>query len=355
MPEYPGLSDPAVPAALHALGYDNRWSALFADQPPDWRPYRVVRDDRGWVIAAGETGEARLQIPHNLQPVAGDWIAADGERILAIAERASAVVRPRPEGGTQVLAANVDLVGIVHGLDQPLNRRRLERGLVLAWESGASPVVLLTKVDVAESVDAAVAMAESAALGVDVITASAVDGRGLDRVRALLQPNRTLALLGASGAGKSSLANALLGYEVMATTAVREGDRKGRHTTTHRELLLVPGGGVLLDTPGLRALTVGAASAGVDMAFADIDELGQGCRFSDCRHDGEPGCAVIAALQAGALDADRMEGWRRLRREVESAALRADPIALRQRNRQWGRMTREAINAKQPNRRAPDR
>lgn len=346
MPVPPGRDDPAPPPALRSLGFDDRLAAAFAALPAGTRPLRVVRDDHGALVAAGERGDVRLATPRGLRPVTGDWIAVTGDRILAIAERSSALVRHRPDGEPHVLAANVELVGIVHGLDQALNRRRLERGLVLAWESGAQPVVVLTKADVAGAAAEVARVAAASGPGVDVVVASAVDGRGLDELRRLVAPHRTMALVGASGAGKSSLANALLGTEAMATQAVRTGDRRGRHTTTHRELLLVPGGGLLLDTPGLRALTIGAAADGVGKTFPEIDELSGGCRFRDCRHDAEPGCAVLAALASGALAADRFEGWRRVRREADSARLRADPVALRQRSRQWGRVAREAMDLK---------
>lgn len=346
MPVSSGPTDPGFPLALRTLGFDDRWAALFAALPAEARPLRVVRGHRGAVIAAGDVDGVRLTTPPAQQPVVGDWVAAMNHRVVAIAERSSAVVRRRADGDPHVLAANVDLVGIVHGLDQPLNRRRLERGLVLAWESGAHPVVILTKADVAGDPVEAARIAAASGPGVEVVVASVVDGRGLGDVRGLLQPNRTMALIGASGSGKSSLANALLDTEAMTTQPVRVGDRRGRHTTTHRELLIVPGGGILLDTPGLRALTIGAAADGVDKTFPEIDQLSEGCRFGDCRHDREPGCAVLAALESGTLAADRFEGWRRVRREADNARLRADPVALRQRNRQWGRFAREAAHHK---------
>lgn len=346
MPASPGPDDPAVHPDLVTLGFDDRWTAVFASLPAEATPLRVVRDDHGAVVAAGASGVVRLAAPRGLRPVTGDWIAVDGDRVVAVAERSSALVRQRPDGEPHVLAANVDLVGIVHGLDKALHRRRLERGLILAWESGAQPVVVLTKADVTgDAADVASAAAESSP-GVEVVVASAVDGQGLVELRGLLAPHRTMALVGASGAGKSSLVNALLGSEAMATREVRAGDRKGRHTTSHRQLLLVPSGGLLLDTPGLRALTIGAAEEGVGRTFPEIDELSAGCRFRDCRHDREPGCAVVAAMATGALTPDRYEGWRRVRREADSARLRADPVALRQRNRQWGRMAREVMDLK---------
>lgn len=282
--------------------------------PQPAEPLRVVRDDRGAV---------------------------------AVTERASAVVRPRPDGTPHVLAANVDVVGVVHALDQPLNRRRLERGIVLAWESGATPLVLLAKADLCDDLEARALEAGGGGPGVEVVAVSVVDARGLDDVRDALRPNRTLALLGASGAGKASLVNGVLGTEVLATQAVRAGDAKGRHTTTHRELVVVPGGGVLIDTPGLRALTVGAASVGLELAFPEIEALAAQCRFRDCRHEAEPGCAITSAVQEGTPAADHYDGWRRIRREADHAPLRADPAAWRARSRQWGRMGREAMQVKQ--------
>ena len=345
MPAVPGPSDPAFPPALTTLGYDARWATLLTDFPAA-AALRVLRDDRGAVLAAGADGEHRLATPFDLQPVAGDWIAVRDGMIEAILERSSAVSRPRPNGSPQVQAANTDRVGSVHPLGQPLKRRRLERGLVLAWESGAAPLIVLTKADLCDDLDTAVAEAARSGPGVDVVAVSAVDLRGLPQLRTLLQPCRTLVLLGASGAGKSSLINALAGQDLLATTAVRDGDAKGRHTTTRRQLVVLPDGGLLLDTPGLRALTVGAADEGIDLAFPEIEQLADQCRFGDCSHDQEPGCAVLAAVDEGSLRPDRYEGWRRIQREVSSAALRADPIALRQHSRQWGRMTREATRIK---------
>ena len=350
MPLTPGPHGSTALPDLSDLGFDDRWAALLADAADPTgaaEPARVLRDDRGSVYAAGATWERRLHLRNDLAAVAGDWIAVRDGTAVAVLPRATTLARPRPDGTPQVLAANVDLVGLVHGLDIPLNRRRLERGMVLAWESGAIPVVLLTKSDLTEDVEAVEAEARASAPGTEVLTLSTVDGRGLEALAAQLRPNRTLALLGASGAGKSSLVNALLGNELLATQDVRRGDHKGRHTTTHRELLTLPGGGVLLDTPGLRALSMAAADEGVGLAFPEIEELAVACRFADCTHQHEPDCAVLAAVADHSVSADRYEGWRRIRREADSAALRADPAAFRKRAREWGRASREAIRVKQ--------
>lgn len=328
---------------LLALGFSDRWAALLAHVAPGAAAARVVRDDRGSIVAAGAGWEHRLPLPRGLRAVAGDWIAVRDDSVVAVLERTAAVTRPRHDGAPQVLAANVDLVGVVHGLDGSLNRRRLERGLVLAWESGAMPIVLLTKADVAEDIDAAVAAAHDSAPGVDVLVLSTIEDRGLADLRGRLQPNLTLALIGASGVGKSSLVNALLGSERLATREVRQGDHKGRHTTTHRELVAMAGGGVLLDTPGLRALTLGPVDEGISMTFPEVDELAVGCRFGDCTHQHEPGCAVLDALESGGLPADRYEGWRRIRKEADSAVARADPVAWRQQSRAWGRSAKTAL------------
>ena len=334
------------PFDLAAIGFAGRWPALLAGAGAGAEPGRVVRDDRGSITVLTATGERSLPVAHGVVAVTGDWVAVSGDTFTVL-ERATAIVRPRSgDGRPQVLAANVDYVGVVHGLDRSLNRRRLERGLVLAWESGAIPVVVLTKADVAGAPDAARAEAAASAPGADVLVVSVVDGRGLDEVRDLVAPGHTLALIGASGAGKSSLVNALVGEQVLDTGDVRAGDAKGRHTTTHRELVCLPGGGALLDTPGLRALALGAVEEGVSLAFPEIDELAATCRFDDCGHQREPGCAVLEAVATGSLPADRYEGWRRIVKEVANADLRADQQRWRAHNRQWGRMSREVLRLK---------
>lgn len=350
MPVPSGSSSPATPSQLTALGFNDRWAAILATTAPHAHPARVVRDDRGAVLAVGEAGPIRLTVPRAMAPVTGDWLAVDDDSIVAVLERTAAITRPRHDTSEQVLAANVDLVGVTHSLERPLNHRRLERGIVLAYESGALPVVLLTKADLAEDAVAAAAEARAAAPGVDVIVVSIVDGRGLGQVRALVTPNATLALIGASGSGKSSLVNALVGDEALATAEVRSVDAKGRHTTSHRELVMLPGGGLMIDTPGLRALSIGVTEAGIDRAFAEVEELSPGCRFDDCSHVHEPGCAVKAAVADGRFAADRYDGWLRVLRESDSARLRADPILARQRGRQWGRMAREASRLKRDER-----
>jgi ribosome biogenesis GTPase len=224
-----------------------------------------------------------------------------------------------------VLAANVDTVAIAVSLAVAVDLGRTERLLALAWESGARPVVVLTQSDAASGPDAAADALErvaAAAPGVDVVACSAATGEGVDVVRAVL--TGTVVLVGPSGAGKSTLGNALLGAEVLATGAVRAGDGKGRHTTVRRELLPLPGGGVLIDTPGLRGVGLFEASTGLERAFADVEELAAGCRFGDCAHDAEPGCAVLAAVEGGVLPRRRLDSYRKLLRENEWAASRTD-------------------------------
>ena len=224
----------------------------------------------------------------------------------------------------QTLAADVDLVLITTGLDRPVRPSRVERELVVAWDSGARPVIVLTKADTHPDPDAAAAELADAGVGADVVVTSAADGRGMDEVRALIGPSDTVVLLGASGVGKSTLANRLLGEERFEVAAVRGVDHKGRHTTVTRHLVPLPEGGVLIDTPGLRGIGVWEADEGLALAFADIEELAADCRFSDCNHDTEPGCAVTEAIAGGVLSADRLGSWRKLRREAEWVELRRD-------------------------------
>jgi ribosome biogenesis GTPase len=234
----------------------------------------------------------------------------------------------------QVVAANVDTVFLVSALVDDYNLRRLERYLVLAWESGAQPVVVLTKSDLCDDVDVAIAEVESVAVGVPVHAVSNVTGEGVDELRPYFSGNRTVAALGSSGVGKSTLINSLSGHEVMATGSVRR-DGRGRHTTTRRELIPVPGGGFFLDTPGMRELQLAEATGGIEEAFDDLFELFARCRFSDCAHDQEPGCAVKQALRDGELDAARWKSYQKLQRELAMLDRKLDARAKSEERKKW--------------------
>ncbi|MGH7641265.1 MAG: ribosome small subunit-dependent GTPase A [Candidatus Dormibacteria bacterium] len=297
----------------------------------------------------------RLQVETGgLQVVAGDWLALDPARTPASRLRALAIVPRRTffvresvgrQTVPQPLAANIDEALIVCGLDQELRAGRLERYLALAWQGGARPAVILTKVDTvsAAELEAALRGTGELAPGAEVLAVSAVTGQGVPELaQLLLTPGHTAALLGPSGVGKSSLINALIGSDRLATGATRR-DGKGRHTTTHGELVLVPGGGVLLDTPGLRSLGLWDAGEGLQQTFADVVEFAAGCRFSDCAHQSEPGCAVKTAVAAGTLDPARVVRWRKLERELESLAARqGDQQELAEAKRRWRQRSRGA-------------
>jgi len=311
------------------LGWDEFFQASFTEyEQGGLVPARIARVDRGQATALTAEGPVRARYGRHAV-CSGDWVAVrrgDPCEIEAVLPRRSAVVRSsasRTSEG-QVLAANVDTVAIVASLATALDPGRLERMTALAWDSGATPVLVLSKADnvtderKAELRDLVAGLAP----GVEVLVTSSVTGLGLDRVRDLL--TGSVVLLGPSGVGKSTLGNALLGADEFATGRVRNGDGKGRHTTVHRDLLPVPGGGVLIDTPGLRAVGLHDSESGLHQVFTEIEELAQGCRFSDCGHVGEPGCAVVAAVAEGVLPERRLVSYHKLQRENAWAAARTD-------------------------------
>ncbi len=300
---------------------------------------RVVRVDRGVaeVRVDGETLEVRLRAGTLL---VGDRLELDltdePPVVLAVQPRTSLLSRASADrtSAEQGLAANVDVVLVAEPLDPSPSLGRLERLLVLAWSSGARPLVVLTKADLVDDTAATLAEVQSAAPGVEVLVVSATRGDGLDDLRAHLGPGLTFVLLGPSGAGKSTLVNALAGSDLLAITEVR-GDGRGRHTTTHRELVELPDGSSLIDTPGLRAVGVVGDADSVDDVFAEIAHLAQGCRFRDCAHGSEPGCAVLAALDDGTLPARRLESWQKLQREVAYQARRGNARLAAQERARW--------------------
>lgn len=235
----------------------------------------------------------------------------------------------------QPIAANIDTVLLVSGLDGDFNLRRIERYLALSAESGAAAVIVLNKCDLCDDLAAYVAATRAISAGAPVVTANAVAEGGLDAVRGLLAPGRTLALLGSSGVGKSSIVNGLLGEDRLRTNSVREHDSRGRHTTTHRELIPLPAGGALIDTPGMRELQLWAGRESIESVFDEISELAGQCRYRDCAHQGEAGCAVEAAFAAGDLDAARLASYRKLQREARHQETLSDPLAAMERKRKW--------------------
>jgi ribosome biogenesis GTPase / thiamine phosphate phosphatase len=318
---------------LNDLGWDDGFAAAL--QPHDnCIPARVSAQHRGEYDVLTEAGELRAHVAGRLRhdassgadlPAVGDWVALRDETIHAVLPRRSAFLRKVAWSQTeaQVLAANVDTVFVVTGLDDDFNPRRLERYLTLAWESGASPAVVLTKADLCDDPLAMLLEAEQVALGVPAHVVSNVTGEGLDELATHLEPAKTVALLGSSGVGKSSLVNRLLDDEVQATKELAE-DGTGRHTTTARQLFRLPGGAMLVDTPGLREVQLWDADDGINEAFADVDELAADCRFNDCAHRREPGCAVQAAIDEGRLPRERLQSYRALQRELKRLAMKQD-------------------------------
>jgi ribosome biogenesis GTPase len=334
---------------LELLGWDGAFADLFAPWAAGGhRPGRVIAAHRGGDLVATVQGELLAQATGRLRhlagpavaglPAVGDWVAVRDGRIHAVLPRRTAVTRRTPgsNAGEQVLAANVDLVVVVVAPGRDANPRRVERLLALAWESGGQPVVVLGRADLCPDwgTDVASELAGLAAVapGVRMLALSCYSGEGVDEIAAMLAPGRTAVLLGSSGVGKSTLVNRLAGRDLLATGEVRD-DGKGRHTTTSRQLVVLAGGGLVIDTPGLRELGLWTNGAGTAAAFDDVEALAAGCRFDDCRHRTEPGCAVLEALEDGRLPADRFAAWEKLQRELAWAERRADPLAAADRHR----------------------
>jgi len=344
---------------LRALGWDDAFAAAFAPYAERCVPGRVTLEHHKIYRVSTADGEILARVRGRLRhlaerrdrfPAVGDWVAvqpgagaADEGAIDALLPRRSRFSR-KVAGETteeQVVAANIDTVFLVTGLDHDFNLRRIERYLTTAWNGGARPVIVLNKADLAADLPAMVRQVEAVASGAPIHVMSSKRGEGVDALLAYLAFGQTVAFLGSSGVGKSTLVNALLGEQRQTTAAVRADDSRGRHTTTHRELFELPGGAFLIDTPGIRSLEIAGADDGIDTAFDDIAQLAAACRFSDCRHQGEPGCAVQAAIDDGRLGRDRFASHEKLERELAYSERKGDARADAEYRKRWRNVHKE--------------
>ena len=346
---------------LQDLGWNGYFEALWKERTEAGEcelPARVISQQRGLWRIAGEFGECWAEPSGKLRggadpgvesawPAVGDWVAAEivgEERAMLhwVLPRRGVFSRKAPGKRVeqQVIAANVDMAFLVAALDLDFSPRRLERYLAQCWDSGVSPAIVLNKADECDDVAAHVAEAERVAIGAPVLAVSARTGQGMVALEGHLSPGKTIVLLGSSGVGKSTLVNRLLHEDAQAVRPTRESDSKGRHTTTARQIFRLPCGALLMDTPGLREFAPWKVDAGITETFADIEELARRCRFSNCRHEGEPGCAVRAATQSGALDEARVENRKKLEREQEFQRRKTDPEAMHEYKTKVSRMMR---------------
>jgi ribosome biogenesis GTPase len=342
-----------TPQGLDRYGWDARIDAAFQPYASDGhRPARVLVEHRGSYVVATESGDISASVSgrfrHNALgaedfPAVGDWVVLDpapqgkAAIIQTVLPRRSQFARPGrgDTPGAQIVAANVDLVFIVTSLDHDFNLRRLERYVTLAWSSGAEPVIVLNKADLSDEVAERVADVASIAPGVPVRVLAARDGVGIETLTPLLEPGKTVALLGSSGVGKSTIVNAIVGWERQATGEVRADDQRGRHTTTVRELLVTESGALLIDSPGMRSVGMWEIDEGLADAFEDIEGFARECRFSDCTHGSEPGCAVKAAIASGQLARTRLDSQQKLARESAAMAMRTDHELRANSKRRW--------------------
>jgi ribosome biogenesis GTPase len=346
--------------SLDRWGWNSYFEAMWNEtEREDTVPARVVAQHRGCWRVVGAFGEGSAEASGKLRlaaeagadwPAVGDWVSVDINRphdlgfVHTVLPRRSQFTRKAPGRRIeeQVIAANVDTTLVISALDGDFNPRRVERYITQCWEAGVRPVLILNKADACEDACEKAAEMERVALGIPVHVVSAITGEGMEGIERLFLPGETLVLLGSSGVGKSTLTNRLLGQSLQKVNEVRANDSRGRHTTTTRELFALPGGALLIDTPGLRELQLWDAAEGLAQTFADIHLLARGCRFTDCRHETEPGCAVQAAVQAGTLDLARLENRRKLIREQEFLGRKVDSEARSEEKRRIKRLTREA-------------
>jgi len=339
---------------LHELG----WNSFFQQylKAGDSRmPARIVEQQRSAYRVVCEAGELMAETAGRLRyaaaersglPVVGDWVLIEARFAEGRASIHEVLPRrtkfSRKEAGSetteQIAAANIDTVFLMTSLNADLNLRRIERYLTTVWDSGALPVILLSKADLCDDAPSAIVAVDEVALGVPIHAVSALTGEGLEQLHEYLKSGQTIALLGSSGVGKSTLINRFLGREVQKVREIRDDDARGRHTTTARRLFLLPAGGMLIDTPGMRELQLWDASDGLSQTFSDIELLAQDCRFRDCHHESEPGCAIQAALAKQQLSSARFESYQKLRRELRYLARKQDVLRRIQETRKWKRI-----------------
>ncbi|MDY6902601.1 MAG: ribosome small subunit-dependent GTPase A [Cyanobacteriota bacterium] len=346
---------------LEYLGWNDFFASNFEQlRQQELTVARVAIEHRNSYVLHSEIGEVSGEVTGKFRhqatqaefPAVGDWVVIslrESEKsatIHSVLPRKSKFSRQSAGGITseQIVAANVDTVFLVSGLDGDFNPRRIERYLILAWESGANPVILLNKADLCQNLEDCLNKVENIALGVPIITISAANSQGLEALQPFLQPGQTVALLGSSGVGKSTITNQLKGEAIQAVKAVRQGDDRGRHTTTHRELILLPNGSLIIDTPGMREIQIWASEDSLQSTFEDIETLAEECRFRDCQHINEPGCAVQQALQDGKLNNSRFLSYQKLQKELDYLNRKQDQKVYIDNKKRWKKVSKAIKN-----------